>query len=110
MPFGIGPLLVLLSSVCYWSNPVKESVRRTVDVITVRVGLAAQVLLAAAFCSPRAVALPKLAAGYALGMLCYAGGRILTVRGRLWAGAFVHCGVHLFANLGNLLILPYAML
>ena len=77
---------------------------------TVRIGLAAQVVLAITYCSPRHVALPKLALGYALGMLCYAGGRILTVRGRLWAGACVHCGVHLFANLGNLLILPYASL
>jgi len=107
-PFGVGPLLVLLSSILYWSNPVKESWRRAVDVRTVRIGLAAQVLLAARYCSPASVALPQLAMGYALGMTCYAGGRILTVRGRLWPGALVHCGVHVFANAGNLLILPYA--
>lgn len=108
VPFGIGPLLVLLSSILYWSNPIKASIRRTIDVTTVRIGLAIQVVLTAIYCHPRANALPRLAAGYALGMLCYAGGRILTVRGRRWAGAFVHCGVHVFANAGNLLILPYA--
>ena len=110
VPFGVGPLCVLVSSILYWHDPVKDSLRRAIDVKTVRIGLAAQVVLAATFCSPRQVALPKLGLGYMLGMLCYAGGRILTVRGRLWAGACVHCGVHLFANLGNLLILPYASL
>ena len=44
---------------------------------------------------------------YVLGVsLCYAGGRVLTVRGHLWPGHWVHCGVHVFANLGNLLVLP----
>ena len=108
VPFGIGPLFVLVSSLVNWCHPVKESARRSLDVATVRVGLAVQVLLAALFCTQRSVALPKLAGGYFLGALCYFGGRILTVRGRRWLGALVHSGVHVFANAGNLLILPYA--
>ena len=108
VPFGMGPLLVLASSLIYWADPVKESVRRTVDLLIVRAGLAWQVWLAWRCCSPASVALPRLLAGYACGMACYAGGRILTVRHQLWAGALVHCGVHVFANLGNLLILPLA--
>ena len=108
VPFGVGPLLVLLSSVAYWANPVKASVRRKVDLVVVRTGLACQVALAA-FCTshPRA-ALPRLMVGYALGMACYAVGRVLHVRDARWAGSLVHTGVHVFANLGNLLILPYA--
>ena len=108
MPFGVGPLLVLCSSIVYWANPVKSSVRRAVDLVTVRTGLACQVVLAALCTTRPALALPKLAAGYALGMACYAIGRVLTVRKRYWAGAWIHTGVHVFANLGNLLILPYA--
>ena len=60
--------------------------------------------------SPTATSLPKLLGGYAVGGLCYAGGRVLCVRGRPRAGHWVHCGVHIFANLGNLLILPYVPL
>ena len=107
LPFGVGPSLVLTSSVLYWHNPIKSSVRRSIDVKTVRTGLALQFLLAAAFCRPVSDALLRMSLGYGLGACCYAVGRILTVRNRLWAGAFVHCGVHVFANLGNLWILPF---
>ena len=109
-PFGVGPLLVLLSSINYWHNPRKESRRRAVDLVTVRTGLAVQVVLACFYCRPAAIAMPRLLFGYALGALCYAAGRILVVRGHVWAGHVVHCGVHIFANLGNLLILPFAVL
>ena len=54
VPFGVGPLLVLLSSVAYWANPVKASVRRKVDLVVVRTGLACQVALAA-FCTSHRV-------------------------------------------------------
>lgn len=105
VPLGVGPLFVLASSILYWHNPVKESPRRAIDLITVRTGLALQVILAHRYCA--AGALPRLLGGYAAGILCYALGRVLTVRGKLWTGAFVHCGVHVFANLGNWMILPY---
>lgn len=108
LPFGVGPLLVLASSILYWHDPVKESTRRTIDIMTVRIGLACQVLFAVQYCTPMMIALPRLLAGYAVAMACYAWGRVLTVRGKVWAGAYTHCGVHVFANLGNLLILPFA--
>ena len=104
--FGLGPLLVLLSSLVYWRDPQRETWRRTLDLLVVRTGLAAQVLLAARRCRPGWA--PRLLCGYALGVLCYAAGRVLTVRERRWAGAWVHTGVHVFANLGNVLILPLA--
>ena len=72
-----------------------------------KVGMAVQVLLAWRYCSGRA--LPLILAGYTAGGACYACGRILTVRGAVLAGHRVHCGVHVFANLGNLLILPYVV-
>ena len=31
VPFGVGPSLVLLSSLLYWTEPRKESVRRTIE-------------------------------------------------------------------------------
>ena len=105
VPFGVGPLAVLASSILYWIDPVKESPRRTIDLITVRTGLACQVLLACRFCAPAGLAL--LLGGYGIAMACYAAGRLLTVRGRQGAGAFVHCGVHVFANLGNLMLLRF---
>ena len=77
------------------------------DLFAVRVGMAVQVLLAWRYCSGRA--LPLILAGYTAGGACYACGRILTVRGAVLAGHRVHCGVHVFANLGNLLILPYVV-
>ena len=107
VPFGIGPLLVLLSSILYWHNPRKESIRRSIDLATVRVGMAVQVLLAWRYCGPKA--LPRILGGYAVGGACYAAGRILCVRGRVYAGHLTHCGVHVFANLGNLVILPFAL-
>ena len=106
--FAAGPCLVLASSLIYWRDPVKQSSRRAVDLAVVRMGLAWQVLLAARFCSSGWM--PRLLSGYAVGALCYAVGRVLTVRKHRWAGAYVHCGVHFFANLGNLLILPFVRL
>ena len=85
-------------------HQVKESARRAVDLVTVRVGMACQIWLASRSCAPGWA--PRIFGGYALGALCYAVGRVLTVRGHLLPGALVHCGVHLFANVGNLLILP----
>ena len=59
------------------------------------------------YCGPKA--LPRILGGYAVGGACYAAGRILCVRGRVYAGHLTHCGVHVFANLGNLVILPFAL-
>ena len=108
MPFGIGPTAVLASSILYWSNPVKDSFRRSIDLFAVRLGMAIQVLLAWRYCTSSS--LPLILGGYAIGGLCYGAGRILTVRGAVMAGHCVHCGVHVFANLGNLLVLPFAVL
>ena len=102
--FGAGPSLVLLSSLNYWRHPQRETRRRTLDLIVVRTGLAWQVLLSACRCQPGWA--PRLLGGYSVGASCYAVGRVLTVRRQLWAGAWVHCGVHVFANLGNVLVLP----
>ena len=101
--FGLGPACVLLSSLLYWHDPRRETWRRTLDLTVVRVGMASHVLLALLRCRPAGVC--ALLTGYALGGLCYAVGRVLTVRGHRWPGAVVHCGVHLFANLGNLALL-----
>ena len=49
----------------------------------------------------------RLLAGYAAGGVCYAVGRVLTVRGHRLSGAWVHTGVHIFANMGNLFLLRY---
>ena len=47
---------LLLSSLLYWHDPQKASVRRSIDLYTVRIGMACQVLFTAAYC--RAGALP----------------------------------------------------
>ena len=47
--------------------------------------------------------MPALALGYSCGAMCYAAGRVLTVRGRKTAGALVHVGVNFFCNAGNVL-------
>jgi hypothetical protein len=65
--------------------------------------VAVQVLLTWRYCTPSA--LPRLLSGYTLAAACYAAGRILCVRNAVWAGHWVHCGVHVFANAGNLLAL-----
>ena len=101
--FGLGPLLVLLSSLVYWRDPQRETWRRTFDLLVVRVGMASHVLLALLLCRPAGVC--ALLGGYACGGVCYAVGRVLTVRGQRRRGAVVHSGVHVFANLGNLALL-----
>ena len=100
--FAVAPLLVLFTSLAHWIDPRKDSTRRRIDVWSVRLGLANQVALGIFF-MPRG--LPGLALGYTLGMMCYLGGRVLTVRGRKLEGAWVHTGVNLFANMGNVLML-----
>ena len=74
--FGLGPLLVLLSSLVYWRDPQRETWRRTLDLLVVRVGMASHVLLALLLCRPAGVC--ALLGGYACGGVCYAVGRVLT--------------------------------
>jgi len=105
--FGLGPALVLISSVLYWFDPRRDTWRRDLDLMVVRAGLGTQVLISLKFCRPKGLAF--FALGCALGGACYAAGRILTVRGLRWPGAFVHSGLHVFANLGNLMLLPYVL-
>jgi len=100
--FAFAPLIVLFTSMAHWIDPRKESTARRVDVWCVRLGLAFQVVLGVLLV-PRG--LPGLALGYTLGMACYMGGRVLTVRGHKLLGAWVHVGVNLFANMGNVLML-----
>ena len=105
---GLGPLLVLLSSVVHWWDPKRESWRRTLDVVTVRIGMSSQVLIACYLCASGHLPVAGVASivgGYAAALPCYAIGRVLTVRGLGLQGAFVHGGLHLFSNLGNLLML-----
>ena len=108
-PLGLGPLLVLLSSVTYWCDPRRDSWRRTLDVVTVRIGMFSQVLVAVLLCIRGhlpAGGVVFLLAGYTAALPCYAAGRVLTVRVRRLTGAWVHGGLHLFSNLGNLYMLP----
>ena len=77
-----------------------------IDVWCVRLGLAFQVLLGILFARR---GLAGLALGYSLGMLSYVFGRVLTVRGKQLEGAFVHCGVNFFANMGNVLMLTQGL-
>ena len=107
LTFGLAPALVLVSSVLYWWNPQRSTWRRVVDLAVVRVSMAAHVSLAFRFCRIQGACL--LLIGLTACGFCYATGRILTVRGRRWSGAWAHTGVHLFANLGNLMLLPYAI-
>lgn len=135
--FGIGPLLVLSSSVVHWANPQRDSWRRALDVATVRLGMSSQVLIASLQCYQHhlpILGVGLLLAGYGLALPCYvrraspptqrprlpraerstaagsrprsqAVGRILSVRGQPLRGAWVHGGLHLFSNVGNLLML-----
>ena len=106
--FGLGPLLVLLSSLLHWTHPLRTSWRRSVDLATTRIGMSSQVLLAllhwqSGLLPGKGVA--ALLVGYAAAVPCYAAGRVLTVQGRRVLGAWVHGGLHLFSNLGNLFML-----
>jgi len=95
-----------MSRICYSRvRALERDRRRTLDLVVVRGGMASHVLIGCCFCRPRGVLL--LLAGYAAGGICYAAGRVLTVRGQRLGGAWVHTGVHLFANLGNLFLLRY---
>ena len=106
--FGIGPLLVLLSSVTYWFDPRRTSWRRSLDLVTTRIGMSVQVCLAIICWSRRqlpAAGVLVLLGGYAMAIPCYIAGRVLTVREQRLPGAWVHGGLHLFSNLGNLRML-----
>jgi hypothetical protein len=106
--FGIGPLCVLLSSLAHWSKPLRNSRRRTADLVTTRIGMSSQVLLAVLYCYRGLIpttGVAVLLAGYAAALPCYAVGRVLTVRGHRLLGAWVHGGLHLFSNIGNLVML-----
>lgn len=103
--FAISPALVLVTSVLHWFDPQVDSWRRTLDISVVRIGMFWQVGLALALCRPMGAIL--LLASYTSGGLCYGLGRILNVRGHDALAAWVHVGVHVFANVGNILLLAH---
>jgi hypothetical protein len=96
-------LLVLCSSVNYWRHPTL-GVRRNADMLCASGSLAYQVF----FTSQRAPANARLAylATVAAGCACYVCARCIRRKhsGALNSTSALHVGLHLFGNLGNLLL------
>ncbi|TYZ60458.1 hypothetical protein PybrP1_009409 [[Pythium] brassicae (nom. inval.)] len=91
-------LLVLLTSLNYWRDPV-AGWRRSVDIAAVVVGIVYHVYCSA-FCAPRAVqalyVLFLLQAAY-----CYRRAREAPTQD---ASSAWHCGVHVSGNVANMLL------
>ena len=91
--------LVLLTSLNHWRFPVMNSWRRYLDVACVQLGLWYHVI-AAYFMTN---SLPYYMF-MGLGSISYAAGADAYERGHWWPAALFHMGVHLFGNIGHLIL------
>jgi hypothetical protein len=99
---GFVPASVWATSLLYWRHPLRNSWRRTLDIVTVISGVSYQSYYA--FQTIRHTSPPHFACYTALitaSAACYGISTYLMNRGRVWPSTYAHASIHLLANMAN---------
>ena len=99
---AIVPTSVWATSLHYWRNPLRDSWRRTLDIVTVIFGVSYQSYYA--FQTIRHTSPPHFACYTALitaSAACYGISTYLMNRGCVWPSTYAHASIHLLANMAN---------
>ena len=100
--FVVVPACVLCTSLNYWRNPVRTSWRRTVDISVVWGCLCYQ--NAIAYYMKRQQYQRVYFGCIAVSGACYALGHLLMALNMPRASAYAHAGIHVVANVGNIVL------
>ncbi len=93
VPFSVG-----CSTMLYWSEP-RYGLRRNIDMTTVFLALLYQLY--------RATAAEMAMAYYIITVFtvgCYPVSIYQHQKGNIWAGIYIHSGIHILGNLGNFIL------
>jgi len=99
------PASVWATSLLYWRHPLRNSWRRTLDIVTVISGVSYQSYYA--FQTIRHTSPPHFACYTALitaSAACYGISTYLMKRGRIWPSTYAHASIHLLANMANVML------
>ena len=101
---AIIPASVFVTSILYWRNPIRNSWRRKLDMVTVTIGVSYQTYYA--FGSIQYNSLEILTyiilIGFSAGL--YIISNYLMKCGRLWLAAYTHASIHIVANIANIVL------
>jgi hypothetical protein len=106
--FAVVPACVLGTSLNYWRNPVRKSLRRTADMSTVLIGLCYQTALAYNMNNNSIYRRTYFNCIFVSG-LCFMMGHLFMALNMPRIAACAHAGIHVVANMGNIALQRGAM-
>jgi hypothetical protein len=106
--FAVVPACVLGTSLNYWRNPVRNSLRRTADMSTVLIGLCYQSALAYNMNNNSIHRRIYFNCIFVSG-LCFMMGHLFMALNMPRIAACAHAGIHVVANMGNIALQRGAM-
>jgi hypothetical protein len=102
---AIIPASVWATSLLYWRNPLRDSWRRTLDMVAVFTGLSYNTYYAVqtiSHASPNHFGV--YAALIGTSAVCYSTSNYLMARGHIWPATYAHASVHLVGNMANMVL------
>jgi hypothetical protein len=105
--FAVVPACVLVTSLNYWRNPVRNSVRRTADMTTVFISLCYQSALA--YNMNNSFYRRTYFDCIFVSGLCFMMGHLFMALNMPRIAACAHAGIHVVANMGNIALQRGAM-
>ncbi len=90
---------VFITSIIYWSNPIRNNWRRKLDMSYVFCALVYQLIRT--YKSKYSIQYYIL---ISISILCYFVGVNMDKRDMKWGATYMHCLLHIIANIGNILL------
>ena len=100
---AIVPSSVFATSLLYWRNPIRNSWRRTLDIVIVFSGATYQTYYAFRHIR-NTYTMTTYSALIGCSAACYGLSQYFMGRGLLWPATYAHASIHLVANVANLVL------
>lgn len=100
---AIVPSSVFATSLLYWRNPIRNSWRRTLDMVIVFSGATYQTYYVFRHIR-NTYSMTAYSALIGFSAACYGISNYLMARGLIWPATYAHASIHLVANVANLVL------
>ena len=102
---AIVPTSVWATSLLYWQHPLRDSWRRTLDMVAVFTGLTYQTYYAIQTISHTSPThFSVYAALIGTSAACYSVSNYLMAHGHIWPATYAHASIHLVGNMANMVL------
>lgn len=100
--YAIIPAAVWVTSLNYWRNPLRDSWRRTLDMVVVFSGVSYQSYYA--FQTTSSGTFYAYSIFIVISAACYIISNYLLRHGKFWPATYAHASIHVFANIANIIL------